>query len=328
MLTVRPFRNADPPRIWALWRRTQRDRDRLSPLRPISLNQVQVQMLGLPMLDCKSVMLAFENDTPVGYIHTAFAPTQDGGALDYAAGQICFLCVDPTCSRPSEAAAVLIQAGEDYLSRQGVQTIFGGSPSPSAPFYTAFYSGGEAVGILHSDETVINAFHQANYQVYQRTAWFHLDLQNYTPAITAEMVGYCGTIEVEISEIPEAKTWWEGCVLNNGVWLDATAFSIQGDRPVARLRTRITYPDTENFLTMYGRNWLASLMELRVHPDFDNLDIEQYLLGELIRYLATQRQIIQVEAHVAEDSPLFALLRNQSWQEQDSGSIFIKTVGR
>jgi ribosomal protein S18 acetylase RimI-like enzyme len=98
------------------------------------------------------------------------------------------------------------------------------------------------------------------------------------------------------------------------------------DRPIARLRTRITYPDVENFVTMYGRNWLASLMELRVHPDFDDLGIKRYLLGELIRYLATQHQIIQVEAHVAEDSPLFALLRNQSWEELDSGSVFIKTV--
>jgi len=280
------------------------------------------------MLDCKSVMLAFEDNTPIGYIHTTFAPTQDGQTFDYTTGQICFLCVDPACLHPSEAAAALIRAGEDYLSGLGAQTIFGGSPSPSAPFYSAFYGGGEAVGILHSDKTVINAFHQADYQIHQATTWFHLDLQHYTPVITAEMVGYCSTIGVEYSEIPKAKTWWEGCTLNNGVWFDATAFSIPMKRPVARLRTRITHPDSENILSMYGGNWLASLMELRVHPDFDNLGIKRFLLGELIRYLSAQHQIVQVEAHAAENSSLFALLRNLPWLERDSGSVFIKTVER
>jgi len=326
MLTVRSFRNEDPPRLLELWRNTQRCRNELSPLSPISLNQLQVQILGLPMLDHQSVMLAFENDTPVGYVHTTFAPTPDGNSLDYTTGQICFLCVDPACSNPSDAAAALIRAGENYLVRLGARTIFGGSPSPSVPFYSALYSGGEAVGILQSDKAVINAFHQANYQVHQVTTWFYLDLQNYTPVITAETVGYYGTIDVKISDIPKAKTWWEGCSLINGVWFDATAFWIQTGRPVARLRTRITYPDMENFLTMYGGNWLASLMELRVHPDFENMGIKRYLLGELIRYLAAQHQIIQVEAHAAADSPLFVLLRNQSWQERDSGSVFIKTV--
>ena len=328
MLTVRSFRNEDPPRLLELWRHTQCCRNEFSPLFPLSLNQLQVQILGLPMLDHQSVMLAFEDDTLVGYVHTMFAPTPDGYSLDYTTGQICFLCVDSTCFNTSDVAAALIRAGENYLLRQGAQTIFGGSPSPSVPFYSALYSGGEAVGILHADEIAINAFHKANYQIHQATTWFHFNLQNYTPVATAETVGYYGTIEVEISEISKAKTWWEGCTLANGIWLDATAFWIQTGRPVARLRTRITYPDTENFLTMYGRNWLASLMELRVHPDFENMDIKRYLLGELIRYLATQHQITHVEAHLTADSPLFALLRNQSWLERDSGSIFIKTVGK
>jgi hypothetical protein len=326
MLTVRSFRNEDPPRLLELWRHTQRCRSELSPLPPLSLNQLQAQILGLPMLDHHAVMLAFEDSTPVGYIHTTFAPAQDGHSLDYTTGQICFLCVDSTCFNTSDAAAALIQAGENYLSGLCARTIFGGSPSPSVPFYSAFYSGGEAVGILPSDVTAINAFHKANYQIHQATTWFHFDLRNYTPVVTAEMVGYYGTIEVEVSEIPKAKTWWEGCMLTNGVWFDATAFFIQTGRPVARLRTRITYPDTENSLTMYGENWLASLMELRVHSDFENIGIERYLLAELIRYLAAQHRIVHVEAHSAADSPLFVLLRSQSWQERDTGSVFIKTV--
>ena len=332
MLTVRSFRNEDPPRLLELWKKTQQRWVNCSPLSPPSLNQLQMQFLGLPMLDTRSIMIAFDKDTPVGYIHTAFAPSENGYSFDYSTGQICFLCVDPQYSDAVGAAATLIHAGEDYLSGLGARKIFGGSPSPSVPFYTGFYSGGAAVGILQSDATLINAFYEANYRIHRTTTWFHFALLNYTfeprdyaSAITAETLDY-GDMEVEISEVPMAKTWYEGCAFVNGIWFDATAYLVQSNRPVARLRTRISYPDTESTLTMYGGTWLASLMELRVHPDFADGGIQQFLLGELVRYLISYNQIVQIDAHAAEDSLLFALLRYQSWSERDSGCLFVKEL--
>jgi ribosomal protein S18 acetylase RimI-like enzyme len=326
MLTIRSFRNADPPRLLELWQKTQQQQDQFVPLLHPSHNQLQSQILGLPMLDSRSIMIAFEEDVPVGYIHTTLAPDDDGHSFDPTTGQICFLCVDPKYHDVPGAAAALIRAGEDYLSGLGAQKIYGGSPSPSAPFYTGFYGGGEAVGILHSDQTIVNAFHEANYQIHQQTGWFHLDLRNYSPEVTLEMVGFYAETTIEIQEIPGAKTWWEGCIQANGIWFDAMAYQIQENRPVARLRIRISYPDTENILAMYGGNWLASLIELRVHPDFASEGTKKYLLEETVRYLAAQNQVVQIEAHVAEDSPLFTLLCGQSWQERDSGCIFVKNV--
>jgi len=326
MLTIRPFRNEDPPRLLELWRRTQHRQDGSSPLFSLSLNQVQTQILGLPMIDSQSIMLAFDKNTPIGYVHTTFAPTKDGYSFDYTAGQICFLCVDPKCHDVPGTAAALIHSGENYLSQSGAQKIFGGSPSPSAPFYTAFYGGGEAVGMLHSDTMVVNAFHEANYKVHQKTVWFHLDLRSNTQVSSWESSDYYDELAIEIREIPESKTWWEGCIQANGIWFDATVYLVRTDRPVARLRIRISYPDTENFLAMYGGTWFASLMELRVHPNFANEKIKNYLLEEVIRYLTAQKQVIQIEAHTAEDSLLSLLLRNQSWQEQDSGYVFVKEL--
>jgi len=276
------------------------------------------------MLDTRSVMLAIEKDTPVGYIHAAFCPSDDGHSFDYSVGQICFLCVDPSHSDASGVAAALIHAGENYLTGLGARKIFGGSPSPSVPFYTGFYSGGEAVGLLQSDQTVVNAFHAANYQIHQKTVWFHYNLRSNFPSITAEMIGYDAEFDVRINEISKAKTWWEGCLLANGMWIDAVAYSTTFARPVARLRTRITYPDADGFLAMYGGTWLASLMELRVHPDFTDKGIQQHLLGKLIRHLTAYNHIVQIEAHVADDSPLFTLLRHQSWAERGCGCVFVK----
>jgi len=326
MLTIRSFRNEDPPRILELWRKTQQSNDQFAPLLPPSHNLLQSQMLGLPMLDNRSIMLAFEEDIPVGYIHTTLAPADDGYSFDPTTGQICFLCIDPIYHDLPGAATALIRAGENYLSGLGARTIYGGSPSPSAPFYTGFYGGGEAVGILHSDQAITNAFHEANYQVYQKTGWFHFDLRNYSPEVTLETVGFYAETAIEIHEVPNAKTWWEGCIQANGIWFDVMAYQIQTNRPVARLRIRISYPDTENILAMYGGNWLAALIELRVHPDFADNSTKKYLLEETVRYLAAQNQVVQIESHIAEDSPLFSLLRDQSWTVRGSGNVFVKNV--
>jgi len=326
MLTIRSFRNEDPPRLLELWRKTQQRQDGFAPLLPPSHNQLQAQILGLPMTDNRSILLAFEEDVPVGYIHTTLAPTENGHSLDPTTGQICFLCVDPKSHDASGAAAALIRAGEGYLSGLGAQKIYGGSPSPSAPFYTGFYSGGEAIGILDADTAVVNAFHEANYQIHQKTTWFHFDLRNYSPSITPETVALYAELAIDIHEVPEAKTWWEGCTQANGIWFNAMAYLVHANRPIARLRARISYPDTENVLAMYGGTWIASLMELRVHPDFANNGTKKHLLEEMVRYLASQNQVVQIEAHVAEDSPLFKLLRSQSWQERGNGSVFVKDV--
>jgi ribosomal protein S18 acetylase RimI-like enzyme len=327
MLTIRSFRNEDPPRLLKLWQKTQQRGNDPKAAVPLSMNLLQAQMLGLPMLDNRSIMLAFEDDIPVGYVHTSFAPTADGYSFDYTTGHICFLCVYPECSDAFGTAAALIRAGEDYLLGLGAQKIFGGSPSPSAPFYTGFYSGAESVGILLSDKKIAQAFYEANYQVHQKTAWFCFDFHSPLPPLFAEVAKYHDKFDVEISEVPRAKTWWEGCTQTNGIWFDAVAYPARTERPVARLRTRIAYPDTENILMMYGGIWLASLMELRVHPDFADGGVAKYLLVELIRYLAAQNQVFQIETHAAEDSPLFILLcGDQRWQKQDDGCVFVKTL--
>ncbi|MCL2710048.1 MAG: hypothetical protein FWE95_04120 [Planctomycetaceae bacterium] len=326
MLTIRSFRNEDPPRLLELWQKTQSRRDGFSPLHSPSHNQLQAQILGQPMLDNRSIMLAFDDDTPVGYVHATLAPASDGHSFDLTTGQICFLCVDPKYPDASDAATALIQAGEDYLSGLGAQTIYGGSPSPSAPFYTGFYGGGEAMGILHADQTIIDAFLSADYSVHQKTSWFHFDLRHFSPEITPESAANYGILAIEIHEIPESKTWWEGCIQSTGMWFDAMVYQISTNRPVARLRMRVAYPDMESILALYGGTWIASLMELRVHPDFAADGTKKFLLDESVRYLSTHNQVVQIEAQVVEGSPLFELLRDQYWQKRGSGSVFVKTV--
>ena len=126
MLTIRPLRNEDPPKLLELWKRTQQRWDGYLPLPTLSFNQLQTQVLGLPMLDARSILMAFEGEMPVGYVHATFAPSDDGFSFDYTTGQICFLCIDSLYPDASGAAAALILSGENYLTELGARRIFGG----------------------------------------------------------------------------------------------------------------------------------------------------------------------------------------------------------
>ena len=119
MLTIRSYRNEDPPRLLKLWQNTQGHREKQFSLVPLSINTLQSQILGPPMLDARSVMLAFEEDTPIGYVHTTFASDKNKDSFDYTTGQICFLCVEPEYSDVPGAVATLIRAGEEYLTGMG-----------------------------------------------------------------------------------------------------------------------------------------------------------------------------------------------------------------
>ena len=324
MLTVRSFRNEDPPRLLELWEKNQKRPDPFGPPFPLSLNQFQTQILGLPMLDSRSLILAFDGDTPIGYIHTTFAPSKDGYGFNTDVGHICFLCVDPNYSDAFGAASSLIQAGEAYLANHGAKTIYAGSPSPSAPFYTGFYGGGEAVGILYSDETCIHAFQSENYQIHQKTCWYHYNIHDSLATLSSEMASCYSIYAIEISEVGKAKNWWEGCVLAYGMWFDALAFPIKENRPVARLRVRIAYPDVEHVSALYGGTWLASLVELRIRPDFSDDRMQTLLLSELLRYLVAHNQVVRIEAQAAKDSPLDTLLQKQGWQTRNTGVVMVK----
>ncbi|MDR3182514.1 MAG: GNAT family N-acetyltransferase [Planctomycetaceae bacterium] len=325
MLSIRPFRNADPPRLVELWRKCRYSSPQL--FTPLSLNQLQVQVFGIPMTDLRSVMLAFDDERLAGYVHTALAPAGDGSRTGDTTGHICFLSIDPEYPNQEEAGAGLIFAAEQYLADCGVQEIFGGSPSPSVPFYTGFYGGGEAIAVLRSDESAVKCFLDAGYSIHQKTVWFHLDIRNYEPPSMTDVLQWMNIVTVELNETPRAKSWWEGCILANGYWVEAMAFSNETTKPIARVRIRITCPDAEDDFAMYSGLWTASLMDIRVHPDYRHQGVAKFLLAELLQYLISRRQISHINAHIAEDSvALYALLNAMEWEQRDSGFIFFKPM--
>jgi ribosomal protein S18 acetylase RimI-like enzyme len=327
MLTIRPFRNEDPPRLLSLWTKSQRQGTR-SQLMPLSMNTLQSQVLGLPFFDRRSIQLAFENHEPVGYIHTTLGPTPDGFGLNRRTGHICFLCVDPAYPDLRRVAHQLLCAGEQYLAGQGVEEIFGGSPRPSAPFYVGFYGGSEPIAFFDSDQYLIQVFLESGYQIFKNSARFHLELTDYLPPMTSAMVHWHTRLDIEFDEKPMVKSWWMACAHANFEWLETRAYLSATHRPVALIQIRITNPDAEEeSQALYGGTWDAGLMDTRVHPEFHRQGVAAYTLAETLRYLVGKKQIRQIEAHIDEDvTTMYPLLRSLLWNQIDTGKIFRKEI--
>ncbi|MDR2754908.1 MAG: GNAT family N-acetyltransferase [Planctomycetaceae bacterium] len=326
MLTIRPYRNEDPPRLLSLWKRSQRQGTR-TRLMSLSMNTLQMQTLGIPFLDRCSILLAFENQEPVGYIHTTLAPNADGFSLNRRSAHICFLCVDPAYHDLWGAARALLHSAEHYFVEQGVEEIYGGSPRPSAPFYIGFYGGSEPIAFFDSDQYLIQVFLEMGYQIFKNTARFHLDLFDYIPPMTSAMVQWHSKLDIEFNETPKPRTWWDACAYANFEWIEAVAFLSNTHRPVARIRVRIANPDIDEAQVLYGGTWDAGLMDVRVHPDFYRQGVAAYTLAEMLRYLVGKNQIRQIEAHIDEDSvSMYSLLRSLLWNQIDTGKIFRKEI--
>ncbi|MGL4594522.1 MAG: hypothetical protein ACRCUY_07330 [Thermoguttaceae bacterium] len=324
MLTFRPFRNDDPATLLMLWQKEEAYLERKG-LMSLTMNFVQVQVLGLPFLDRHSILLAHDDDIPVGYIHVSFGPGGDGSGLSRQTGHICYLCVDRCCRNPVEVAKLLIREGEKYLFQRGSEEVFGGSPHLSAPFYTGFHGGGESIGFFDSETHLTSAFLTSDYKLLTRTSRFHLDLRNYKPPITSKTVGWRSELYLEFDDAPRPKNWWEACAMANFDWLQVTAIHAETNRPIARVRVRVANPETTVEDLLYNRTWDASLIDIRVHPEYHGRGIGIYTLGETLRHLTATSQVSQIEAHISDDvSYLSSILLALNWSKVDSGNIFYK----
>ena len=327
MLTIRPFRNEDSPCLLDLWKKNQVQGLR-SRLIPLTMNTLQMQVLGIPFFDPRSIMLALDGKTPIGYVHTTLGPDANGADQTRRSGQICFLAVDSGYADVSAATQALLTAAERYLTGLGVKEIYGGSPRPCAPFYIGFHGGAEAIGFFDSQTHVIEAFRETGFEVYKTTVRFRLGLTNYTPPMPPGILDWLNKLDIVINDLPLPKTWWEACSFANFEWLEAAARLKSNGRPVARVRIRVANPDSEETDDLYQGCWDAGLMDVRVHPDFYRQGVAAYTLRELLRFLIDQSYVRQIEAHIADDSAMmYPLLRSLHWEEIDTGKIFRKTIG-
>src|SRR5688572_31839264 len=85
LLRFRPYRNTDPPHLVALWRSQSPSRGLVQPMTAALFDE---QVLGKPYFDRTGLLVATEDERPVGLVHAGFGPRDAAAELDRAVGTI------------------------------------------------------------------------------------------------------------------------------------------------------------------------------------------------------------------------------------------------
>ncbi len=275
-------------------------------------------VLSMPYFERNGLILALDDDRPIGFVHAGFGPNDDESGLSTELGVVVMLLV---VAHPEEAAisARLVAMAEDYLRSRGSKVIYGGGVRPMVPFYWGLYGGSELPGVLDSDPQTQAVFRAAGYREIGRTVILHRDLASFRPCIDRQQMQIRRSTELETILDPPPRSWWEACTMGQ---CERTLFRLLphgGGDPLAEM----TYWNIEPFAAPWGVR-ASGMIDLEVCSTQRRHGIATYLVGETLRQLKDQSFTL-VEAQTMEtNASAIALYRKLGFEKVDSGGVFRK----
>jgi ribosomal protein S18 acetylase RimI-like enzyme len=317
MLHYRTFQNIDPPTLASIWR-SHAGQPGLA--HPVSVDLLEQLVFGKLYFDYQGLILAFEGDRPVGFVHAGFGPNPQGTGLCMEQGAICMLLVRPDCP-VKEVASGLLSESEAYLRRRGAKSVFGGSVKPLTPFYMGMYGGCALPGVLESDVITCDLYRTEGYQEVGRTLIFTLDLDTFRAPVDRQQLQLRRKMGVEAKCDPSPSSWWDACTTGEFV-LTRFEASLKGSGTIAAWAMfRDMGPGG---MGHSGR--IEGLIDVHVAPAEQRQGLGTFLLSEAFRYLASQGAQ-QIEAQTTQENVAgLALFRKLGFRQTDEAVIFRKVL--
>ncbi|MGO8751060.1 MAG: GNAT family N-acetyltransferase [Thermoguttaceae bacterium] len=316
MLQYRSFRNTDPPILTAIWRSRPNEP---GFLRPVSVDLFEQLVFAKLHFDYKGLLLALEDERPVGFVHASFGPNAERTNVSTETGVICALMVRPDCAQ-MEVATGLLEQSEIYLRARGVQVIMGGARRPLNPFGSGLYGGVEPPGILNSDGIAQEAYLRCGYQPATQTRIFRQNLNLLKLPADRQQLQFRRRMVVQVMVDPPTRDWWEASTWGD---FDLNLFELVprgGGAAVARAVVR------DLAITDEGGGRAVGILDVEVDPSQRRQGLATHLLGESLRMLRGQG-VASAEIHVAEDHTAgVQLLRKLGFHQVAAGIQFRKPV--
>ena len=289
MIEYRPFRNTDPPALCEIWRNQPPLRALFQPMTTVVFEDT---VLSKPFFDRAGLIVATENQRPVGFVHAGFGPTADGKQLDPAFGATCMLMVAHHPERMA-IAENLLQRSEAYLAAHGTRSCYGGGMACIAPFYNGLYGGCSVPGIVESAVQVVSLYRSAGYAEQERRLILQRSLAGFRPSVDRQQIQYRRGHDIEVQADPPSGSWWEACVTAH---MDRTAYLMRPRSGGAALGTAVFW-NMEPLASSWGVHarglWQ---LDIPVGPEQEALAV--FILGESLR-LAGQEGVTLIEAQVS-----------------------------
>jgi GNAT superfamily N-acetyltransferase len=315
MLRYRTFRNTDPPAITAIWRSHAGG---AGPWQPVSVDLFEQLVFGKLYFDYQGMILAWDDDRPVGFAHAGFGPNAQRTWVAAESGITCMIMVRP--DGPAEAtAAGLLERSEAYLRQRGAKMLYGGGLRPLNPFYLGLYGGAEPSGVLDGDSMLQALFRGAGYEESERRLILRRELSDFRPLVDRQQVKFRRSLSLQTTIDAPACDWWEATTAGD---FDLTRFRLcaRGSETALGCLTVRTMDATGQTGPMRG----AGILELHVEPEHRRQGLATFLVGEAISELHREGYGV-VEAHVgAENTAGLGLYRKLGLQQVDQGLVFRK----
>jgi hypothetical protein len=279
VIEYRHFLNTDSPFIVDIWRRQK-------PLRAVaeSLSRVTLEsfVFAKPYFDRLGLILAFEDERPVGFVHAGFGPKPDLTDLDFSVGIVSALRVVDAASHQHISQELLTRAC-DYLRLKGARNVHFGSRYPHAPFYLGLYGGSQIGGVIEEDVATKEALREFGFREEQKIVTYSRTLAGFRTAVDREQMSIRRKFQISAIADPLETSWWESCTLGLA---ERDCFHVH-PRNSYEVSASVKFWDIQPLATKWGVS-ARGIHELEISPEHEGTGVELFLLGESLRHLMQQ----------------------------------------
>ena len=287
-------------------------------IQPVSAPLLEHAVFSKLHFDRRGLIVATQNDVPVGFVHAGFGPNEEGTALDTTLGTTHMLMVRAGHEYPG-LADELLAASEDYLRSQGASVTYVGGIKPLNSFYLGLYGGSEIPGVLQSNQLLHDACLRRGYGESSRVSILQCDLAGFRPPVSRKVRQLRRPTRVVESHDPIATNWWEACVWGSQ---QRDCFELL-EKDSGRVIATASFWDIQPLSACWGI-CTAGCFDLNVEPDWRRRGCASYLLGEAFRLLR-RRGVATIEAQtMSTNEAAKDLYRTLGFVEVDYGLVFRK----
>ncbi len=315
MIRYRTFQNQDPPLVSEIWRAQPPQRARMQPLSTELFEQLVLSKL---CFDPQGLILALEDNQPLGFAHAGFGPNDAGDDLSYEMGVTDLVLVAPG-PRSTDVAGELLERSEAYLRGKGAKLLYGGEIFPLNPFYLGLLGGSEQPGVLSSDLEAVELFRSHDYEEIDRTLILQRELAGFRPVVDRQRMQNRRKYQVNSSLSSAPKNWWDACTSAS---FERERYELAprgGGEPVGSLLCW----DIEPLASSWGVK-AAGLIDVEIHPEFRRQGLAAFSVGETLRQLQEQ-SVSLVEVQVMQNNiAAINLYKKLGFEEIDQGLVLRK----
>lgn len=315
MIHYRPFLNSDPPVIAEIWRSQPPSKALIQPMTPAVLDDT---VFAKPFFDRQGLILAIDDDQPVGFVHAGFGPNTERTGLDQTSGTTALLLVSPHRDRDT-IARELLSRSEQYLRDRGATTLFGGATDNLAPFYLGLYGGSRLSGVFASDAASVDLFRSSGYSEVAYARIFRRKLTGFRPPVDRELMQVRRQFQLVKQADSLPRTWWEASEFASIERLDFALLPKAQKVPVAEA----TFWDIEPLASSWGVH-AVGLLSLEVSAIANECAVATHFFGEIFRQLqGFGITLVEFQLRADQTLALEACLK-LGLEEIDQGLLFQK----